>query len=118
MYKIKFFANEQGEQPIRDYLKELGRKTDKDSRIKLNKIHEYIETLKKYGTRVGEPYVKHIGGDIWELRPLRDRFFFFYWKDDYFIFLHHFVKKTNKAPMQEIKQAKNNLKSFLERSEK
>jgi len=53
-----------------------------------------IEALKKFGTRAGLPYVKHIDGDIWELRPLQDRFFFFYWRDNTFIFLHYFVKKT------------------------
>ena len=115
-YKIKFYENEHGERPVRDYLKELGSKTDKDSRIKINKIYDYIETLKKHGTRAGEPFVKHIDGDIWELRPLRDRFFFFYWKDDVFVFLHHFIKKTNKTPPQEIKQANRNLKDFRERS--
>ncbi|MCL2088343.1 MAG: hypothetical protein FWH14_02555 [Oscillospiraceae bacterium] len=46
MYNIKFYENEQGERPVRDYLKQLGRKTDKDSRIKSNKIYDYIETLK------------------------------------------------------------------------
>ncbi|MDZ5724784.1 type II toxin-antitoxin system RelE/ParE family toxin [Acetobacterium sp. K1/6] len=38
--------------------------------------------------------VKHIDGDIWELRPLADRIFFFYWKDNTFVLLHYFHKKT------------------------
>ena len=117
-YRIQFYENAQGERPVRDYLKELGRNSDKDSRIKINKIYDYIETLKEHGTRAGEPFVKHIDDDIWELRPLSDRFFFFYWKENIFVFLHHFVKKTNKTPPQEIKQAKRNLKSFLERNDK
>ena len=116
MYRIKFYANAKGEQPVRDYLKELGRRTDKDSRIKLDKIHEYIETLKEHGTRAGEPFLKHIDGDIWELRPLRDRFFFFAWQGDKYILLHHYVKKTQKTPAKEIAQAKRNLKDFIERS--
>jgi phage-related protein len=116
MYKIKFFTNAQGEQPIKLYLKELGQNTDKDSRTKLKKIHEYMEALKTYGTRAGYPYVKHIDGDIWELRPLKDRFFFFFWHDGIFVFLHHCVKKTKKTPASEIKQAKRNLKDFIERS--
>ena len=118
MYRIKFYEDEQGKRPIRDYLKELGSKADKDSRVKINKIYDYIETLKEHGTRAGEPFVKHIDGDIWELRPLRDRFFFFYWKDNLFVFLHHFVKKTKKTPPQELAQAKRNLESFKRRNEK
>jgi len=117
MYKIKFYEDEQGERPVRNYLKELGSKIDKDSRVKISKIYDYIETLKEHGTRAGEPFVKHVDGDIWELRPLRDRFFFFYWKDNIFVFLHHFVKKTKQTPPQEIAQAKRNLKSFKERND-
>jgi len=116
MYKISFFTNAQGEKPIREYLKGLGQNTDKDSRVKLAKIHEYVEVLKTYGTIAGEPYVKHIEGDIWELRPIRDRFFFFSWQDDVFVFLHHYVKKTRKTPPGEIAQAKRNLKDFIDRS--
>jgi phage-related protein len=100
----------------KEYLKELSDSTDKGSRIKLNKIDYYLQTLRAYGTRAGEPFVKHIDGDIWELRPLRDRFFFFGWQGNNFILLHHFVKKTQKTPPKEIEQAKRNLKDFIERS--
>ena len=115
-YRIKFYENEQGERPVRDYLKELGSNTDKDSRIKINKIYDYIETLKKHGTRAGEPFVKHIDGDIWELRPIRGRIFFASWNEDGFMLLHHFVKKSQKTPKREIEQAKRNLKDIRERS--
>ena len=71
--------------------------------------------LKKYGTHIGEPVVKHISGQIWELRPLSNRIFFFYWKDDKFVMLHHFIKKTNKTPPQEIRNAQAKLKDHIER---
>ncbi|MCL2088344.1 MAG: type II toxin-antitoxin system RelE/ParE family toxin [Oscillospiraceae bacterium] len=64
------------------------------------------------------PFVKHMDGDIWELRPLADRFFFFYWKDNQFVFLHYYHKKTKKTPPQELDQAKRNLKNFIERNDK
>ncbi|MCL1873225.1 MAG: type II toxin-antitoxin system RelE/ParE family toxin [Clostridiales bacterium] len=116
MYRIRLYRDSQGNQPIKDYLSKLATMTDKDSRIKLAKIDYYLEALRKYGTRAGEPFVKHIDGDIWELRPLRDRFFFFCWHNDRFVLLHHFVKKTQKTPTKEIDQAKRNLKDFMERS--
>ncbi|MDR0963855.1 MAG: type II toxin-antitoxin system RelE/ParE family toxin [Clostridium sp.] len=40
----------------------------------------------------------------------------FAWQGDTFVLLHHFVKKTKKAPAKEIAQAKRNLKDFIERS--
>lgn len=104
-YNVHFYRNEQGEEPVRDYLNELVNKKDKDSRIKLNKIRDYVKILRIYGTRAGEPYVKHIDGDIWELRPLRDRIFFVAWVNDSFVLLHQFMKKTQKTPKREIKQA-------------
>ncbi|WP_338088226.1 type II toxin-antitoxin system RelE/ParE family toxin [Megamonas hypermegale] len=104
-YNVHFYRNEQGEEPVRDYLNELVKKKDKDSRIKLNKIRDYVKILRIYGTRAGEPYVKHIEGDIWELRPLRDRIFFVAWINDSFVLLHQFMKKTQKTPKREIKQA-------------
>ncbi len=32
----------------------------------------------EHGTAAGEPYVKHLDGEIWELRPLRDRILFWH----------------------------------------
>ena len=64
------------------------------------------------------PFVKHIVGDLWELRPLSNRIFFFYWKDNRFVLLHHFIKKSQKTPAKELQQAKLKLKDFLERNGK
>ena len=54
---------------------------------------------------------------MYELRPTRERIFFFYWKDNTFVLLHHFVKKTQKTPLREIEQAERRMKDYLERSE-
>jgi phage-related protein len=120
-FSVKFFENNKGEEPIRSYIKELkeNAKTSKEERIKFKKVLICINALRTWGTRAGLPYVKHIEDEIWELRPLRDRIFFFFWKNDTFVLLHHFVcKKTQKTPKKEIKQAKNNMIEFLERSDK
>jgi phage-related protein len=41
--------------------------------------------------------------------------FYRYWKDNKFVLLHHFVKKTQKTPPREIEKARAELKDFLER---
>jgi phage-related protein len=117
MFQIKFFKNSKGEEPIKEYIENLHKKSDKDSRIKLNKIGDYLETLKKYGARAGLPYIKHIEGEIWELRPIRDRIFFFSFQNNTFILLHHFIKKTQKTPQNELEQAKKNLKIAKEKAD-
>ncbi len=114
-YSIYFYKNKQGEEPVRKYLYELAKNKDKDSRIKLNKIRDYVKILEIYGTRAGEPYIKHIDGDIWELRPLRDRIFFVAWINNSFVLLHQFMKKTQKTPKREIKQAQKEYEDLKKR---
>lgn len=51
---------------------ELQRRRDSDKRMRVlsDKILVYIRVLQEYGTRAGMPYMKHLEGDLWELRPL------------------------------------------------
>ena len=49
MYEIRFYEDRDGNKPVLDYLRELAKKTDKDSRIKANKIRDYMRILKEYG---------------------------------------------------------------------
>ena len=93
MYEIVFYHSRNGKSEIEEYLDELGRKakTSKTDRINRMKILSY-------------------------LRPLNNRIFFFYWRDNKFLLLHHFIKKSQKTPTQELEQARLKLKDFLERS--
>jgi len=115
LYKIHFYRDRNGNRPVADYIKTLATRRDKDSRIKVRKIQEYLNALGEYGLRLKEPYIKHIDGDLWELRPLSDRFFFVAWTGGNFVILHHFVKKTQKTPQREIEQAKRELANLKER---
>ncbi len=116
MHKIYFYKDKNGNEPVLEYLKELLDKKDKDSRIKANKINDYIQILSQYGTQAGEPYIKHLDGDIWELRPLRDRILFVGWLNGSYVLLHHFMKKTQKTPARGIEKAKRELADIIERS--
>lgn len=118
MHKIYFYRDKNGNEPVAEYIAGLVNKKDKDSRIKLNKIRDYIKILSEYGTQAGEPYVKHLDGEIWELRPLRDRIFFIGWVNGSYILLHQFIKKTQKTPAREIEKAKKELADIIERSVK
>ena len=117
MYEIYFYEDKDGNSPVFDYIQELAKSNDKDSRINHNKINDYIQVLSEFGHTAGEPYIKHIDGDIWELRPIRGRIFFASWKDSGFILLHFIqFKKTQKTPKRELDQAKRNLTDMQERS--
>ena len=113
MYRIKFYRSRDGKKPVLEYLRGLTKKNDKDSRIKANKIRDYIKTLSHYGTAIGEPYIKKLDGDIWELRPLQDRILFAAWVGKSFLLISHFVKKTQKTPRGEIEKAKRLLDEYM-----
>ena len=115
LHKIYFYRDKSGKRPAYDYIFELAAKNDKDSRIKFNKIQDYIRALREYGLQLKEPYIKHIDGEIWELRPLRDRILFVAWRNGSFVLLHSFMKKTQKTPAREIEQAKRELADLIER---
>jgi phage-related protein len=115
LYKIVFYKDKNGKAPVFEYIAELSRRSGKDSRVKLNKIQEYIQALSEHGTHLGEPYMKHLDGEIWELRPIRDRILFAAYAENGFILLHHFMKKTQKVPQREIEQAKDELANYRER---
>lgn len=76
LYEIYFYRDKKGRRPVYDYIMELAGRKDKDSRIKFSKIQEYLSALEEYGLQLREPYIKHLDGEIWELRPLRDRILF------------------------------------------
>ena len=117
MYEIVFYKDSRGREPVKEFLSELEKQADtnKDARIQLEKILAHLDALSEKGTRAGEAVTKHIDGDIWELRPVRNRILYFFWKNNTFVLLHHFVKRTQKTPTREISRAKHNMEDFLER---
>jgi phage-related protein len=116
MYELIFYTDKSGKCSVLDYVEKLSKKNDKDSRIKFQKINDYLQAIQEGGTQIGEPYIKHLDGDIWELRPLRDRILFAAWNEKGFLLLHVFMKQTQKTPKREIDQAKRELADWTERS--
>ena len=108
MYNIEFYEDANGHSELWDFLEELRLKaaTNKDARIQLKEISLYIQVLEDNGTRLNVNITKDLDDDIWELRPGNNRVLYFYFKDDTFVLLHQFRKKTQKTPKREIERAK------------
>ena len=117
MYNIEIYEDKNGNSEVKEYLQKLGSNNNKNNRIKLNKINLYINMLSEYGLSLGEPYIKHINDEIWELRPIRDRILFASWCNNKFILLNVFMKQTKKTPKSEIEKAKGMLEDYKKRSE-
>ena len=100
MYQVTFYTDRKGNEPVKDFLYEL--RDDAGSQPLFDK-----------GTWLDERYVKHLEDGIWELRPTPERILFFMDDGGTFVLLHHFCKKTQKTPSQEIRTAKNRKKDYL-----
>ena len=115
MYDVHFYRDKNGEQPVLSYIRDLMSKHDKDGRIRASKMQDYIKLLRQYGTFIGEPVVKHIEDDIWELRPTKDRVLFVAWHGNGYVLLHAFEKRTPKTPEREKQRARDEYKDLKER---
>lgn len=117
MHEIIFYTDSNGCSPVGEYLQALQNDSGKQARTQFDRIGRYLEQLSLKGTQVGMPFVRHLDGEIWELRPMRDRILFFAWTNGSYVLLHVFMKKTQKTPPREIERAKRELKDWIERNE-
>lgn len=117
MYDVEIYQNINGKSGVKEYIESLQGSNNKDSNIKFNKIISYVRMLKREGLSLGEPYIKRIDSELWELRPLRDRILFAYCNSNKFVLLSVFMKQTNKTPKREIIKAKGLLKDYKRRSD-
>lgn len=116
MYRIIFYKTQTGKEPVLDFIRDLKKRRDKDARINAAKINDYIEILSTCGKAAGEPFIKPVSGEIWELRPIKNRILFAAFDGDCFVLLHCFIKKTNKTPHSEIEKAKKEFEDFKRRN--
>lgn len=121
MYNIIFYEDKDGNSELYNFIQLLIERTknnDKNARIQLKQIRTHIGYLEQKGTRAGDKYVKHIQGDIWEIRPCDNRVLFFVWVDNNIVLLNYFRKKTQKTPQREIAKAVRMSKDWEERIDK
>jgi len=115
LYRTVFYSDRHGREPVLDYLNWLDGQHTKDARIRKTKMRAYIKALEEKGLPLTTDLCKHLDGEIWELRPVKDRVLFAGWKDGIFVLLHCFEKKGQKTPKREIEQAKREFADFVER---
>ena len=117
MNQVVFYEDANGVSELWNFLDDLLQRStgNKDARTQHKQIVYYIELLQKNGTRLPETITKNIIEDIWELRPGDNRVFYFYFRDNTFVLLHHFRKKSQKTPQREIDRAIAERDDFLSR---
>ncbi len=105
---VVFFRNDAGNEPVRDWLKQLPREDCKT-------VGTDILTV-QYAWPVGKPLVDNLGDGIWEVRSrLGNRIArtLFAVVDREIVLLHGFIKKTTKTPGDELALAKKRKNQYL-----
>jgi phage-related protein len=104
-----FYKTTTGAEPVRNWLKSLNAEEKK-------LIGEDIKTV-QFGWPLGMPLVAKIEPGIWEVRThLRNKIarVFFTVYENNIVLLHGFIKKSQKAPKQEIDLARQRLQQVKE----
>ena len=103
-----FFATARGREPVQEWLKKL----DADSR---RIVGEDIATA-EFGWPIGMPVCKDLGQGLWEVRSditaKRIARVIFSPIDGEMVFLHGFIKKTQKTPKPDMDLAIKRMKEY------
>lgn len=106
----RFFQQESGNEPVRDWLLSLGSEDRKA-------VGDDIRTA-EFGWPVGMPLCRKMAGQkgLWEIRTNltggRIARVLFCVHDDALVLLHGFVKKTQKTPKNELETAEKRMKGL------
>jgi phage-related protein len=98
---VKFFRTEGGNEPVREFLRELSRE---DRKIIGTDIKEV-----QFGWPLGMPLVRKMEKDLWEVRShLEGRIarVLFTVIEGHMVLLHAFIKKAQKTPRSELDTAR------------
>lgn len=110
--QVVFYKTDSGTEPVREWLKELGRD---DRKI----IGEDIKTV-QLGWPLGMPLVRKIDKGLWEIRIQLDRRIarvLFTAHEGMMVLLHGFIKKSKKLPANDLKIAKQRMATLGGRHE-
>lgn len=110
-YECFFYQGKNGESPVENFIDSLSIKSKEKFIFKK-------ELLESFGSKLRYPHTDSIGNGIYELRfkSLEGQIrllFFFYYKKQIILFLHGFIKKSQKTPAKETRIATQRMKEFL-----
>jgi phage-related protein len=109
-WSIVFYIDEQGQNPVEEFLSNLDQKTTA-------RFIWSLDQLEKRNVKAREPLARQIEGKIWELREESStniyRIMYFFYTGKKIVLLHGFQKKTQKTPRHEIEIARNRMEHFI-----
>jgi len=115
MFDIRLYETPAGCKPVEKFILSLSKKHKDDS---ITQIKAMLDDFRELGFNLNNKWpnaIKPIRDQIFELRPIPSRIFFFQHIDGMFVLLHGFEKKCKKTPKEEIEKAINEKKNFIKR---
>lgn len=107
-----FYSTSTGATPVEKWL------NNQNPKIQA-KILRYMELIEKHSDIGNFKFVKALGNGLFEFSLKIDkqwpRIIYFYFKDDQIVYLHGFLKKSNRTPANEIKIVKKRMNDFYKR---
>ncbi len=104
---IYFYKTEQGNEPVREWLQKLSSADKK-------RIGEDMKTV-QFGWPLGMPLVKHLDGDLWEVRVALSKRIarvLFVLDTNSMVLIHGFIKKQQKTLKADLDLAKDRVKKL------
>lgn len=111
-FQVVFYRKADGSEPVRDFMDSL--------RPKLRaKMAGDLAKLEQRNLELREPYAKHMGRGLFELRigQVNDiaRAFYFFYEGRKIVVTNGFIKKTSKTPRSELERARRYKRDWEER---
>jgi phage-related protein len=111
-WNLEFYVDERGRSPVEEFLDGLDQKTRA-------RFAWSMEQLRSRNIRAREPLVRHLEGDLWELREESAtnvyRVIYFFFTGRRIVLLHGFQKKSQRTPRGELETARRRQGLFLAR---
>ena len=102
--KVVFYKSQTGKEPVRDWLKDLPLQDKKA-------LGEDIKTV-QFGWPLGMPLIRKLEPDLWEVRSNTSTGIarvLFTIHGEVIVLLHGFIKKSDKAPLDDLPLARKRL---------
>ncbi|MFA6355557.1 MAG: type II toxin-antitoxin system RelE/ParE family toxin [Candidatus Omnitrophota bacterium] len=90
-YEVYYFLDHRERNPVKEFVISL-------SKNERTKYFAHLAALLHEGPNLKRPMADYLGNGIYELRPKRNRIFYFFFLKDKVVLLHAIKKKTDKIP--------------------
>ncbi len=93
---VYYFVDKDRNKPVKEF---IGSLTIKEQ----TKVYAYIRELKRQGNNLHRPTADYLRDGIYELRPKKNRIFYFFYLRDSAVLVHAIKKKTEKIPENDLR---------------